>query len=79
MIIKKFEDAKGLYLTEHNEFNCYKKRIVIKAIKMDKPFCVDTKEGMMQGKEGDYLLKGVKGEVYPCDKEIFEETYKEVE
>jgi hypothetical protein len=27
---------------------------------------------------GDYLIKGVKGEFYPCKSDIFEETYEEV-
>lgn len=25
---------------------------------------------------GDYIIKGVKGEFYPCDKDVFEETYR---
>jgi hypothetical protein len=33
-------------------------------------------EGTMRGKAGDYLIIGVHGEMYPCDKTIFEETYE---
>ncbi len=42
--------------------------------------CVEicTLEGVMQASEGDYIIKGVKGEFYPCRKDIFEETYEEV-
>jgi len=38
-------------------------------------FKVDTLEGTMKGKPGDYLVQGINGEQYPCDKEIFEKTY----
>ena len=78
-IITKFADAWKLYGTKHDWFNCRKKPVVIKAIQMDSDFKVATKEGLsLSGKAGDYLLQGVKGEVYPCDKEIFEETYNKV-
>jgi len=60
-------------------FKVYKKKPVkIKAVQMNKEFEVETLEGVLKGKVGDYLLQGVKGELYPCDKEIFEETYEEV-
>jgi len=46
------------------------------AVQIDVPFEVDTLEGEgLSGKAGDYLMRGVKGELYPCDREIFEETY----
>ena len=36
---------------------------------------IKTLEGEMSCEFGDYIIKGVKGEFYPCKKEIFEETY----
>lgn len=39
---------------------------------------IETLEGDMRSKIGSYIIKGVRGEFYPCDKEIFEETYDEV-
>lgn len=36
---------------------------------------ISTLEGVMTAKIGDYIIKGVNGEFYPCDKEIFEKTY----
>lgn len=39
----------------------------------------ETLEGTMKACEGDYIIKGVKGEFYPCKPEIFEETYAEIE
>ena len=55
-----------------------KKPIVIQAIQQDKDFTVNTLEGVMHGKKGDYLITGVQGELYPCKKSIFESTYNKV-
>jgi hypothetical protein len=52
-----------------------KRPVVIDAVQINVPFHVDTKEGRMTGKSGDYLLIGVQGEPYPCDRDIFEATY----
>jgi len=38
---------------------------------------IDTLEGTMEAKTGDYIIKGVKGEFYPCKPDIFEATYEE--
>ncbi len=34
-----------------------------------------TLEGEMHVSKGDYVIKGVQGEFYPCKPEIFNETY----
>ena len=39
---------------------------------------IDTLEGRMEGKVGDWIIKGVNGEFYPCKNEIFIKTYQEV-
>lgn len=39
---------------------------------------IQTLEGNMKAIKGDYIIKGIKGEFYPCKKEIFEETYSKV-
>lgn len=39
---------------------------------------IKTLEGVMKADKGDYIIKGVHGEVYPCKPYIFEETYEEV-
>lgn len=36
---------------------------------------IETLEGTMKGNEGDYLLKGINDEIYPCNKKVFEESY----
>ncbi len=40
-------------------------------------FC-KTLEGDKIVSVGDYIIKGVKGEIYPCKPDIFELTYEEV-
>lgn len=39
---------------------------------------IDTLEGTMRVDYGDYIIKGVKGEFYPCKPDIFKQTYDEV-
>jgi hypothetical protein len=36
---------------------------------------IKTLEGVMQANIGDYIIKGVKGEYYPCKEDIFNQTY----
>ncbi|MFC2996114.1 hypothetical protein ACFODO_12715 [Acinetobacter sichuanensis] len=40
---------------------------------------INTLEGVMKAMPGDYIIKGVQGEVYPCKPDIFEATYEKVE
>ncbi len=55
---------------------CMKRPIVVHAVQIHEDFRVDTLEGdYKQGKAGDYLMTGVEGENYICDKTIFEKTY----
>lgn len=46
----------------------------------DKPYelFVKTLEGDMHVCVGDYVIKGVHGEIYPCKADIFKETYETV-
>ena len=40
-------------------------------------YSINTLEGNMLISDGDYVIKGVKGEFYPCKEEIFKMTYDE--
>lgn len=40
---------------------------------------IETLEGTMTASVGDYIIKGVKGEFYPCKPDIFEQTYEPAE
>lgn len=35
-----------------------------------------TLEGKMIARKGDWIIKGIKGELYPCKPDIFEATYE---
>lgn len=41
--------------------------------------CIPTLEGTMEANKGDYVIKGIKNEFYPCKPDIFEMSYEEVE
>lgn len=41
-------------------------------------FFIHTLEGSMEISEGDYVIKGIKGEFYPCKPDVFEQTYEQV-
>lgn len=40
---------------------------------------LQTLEGEMRASVGDWIIKGVNGEFYPCKPDIFEKTYESVE
>lgn len=40
---------------------------------------IDTPEGSLTVRIGDYVIKGIKNEFYPCKPNIFEETYEALE
>ena len=53
----------------------------LKSGKIDKAcnkLYIKTLEGIMVAKIGDYIIKGVNGEFYPCKPDIFEKTYDKV-
>jgi hypothetical protein len=42
---------------------------------MSDELVIQTLEGDMRANKGDYIIKGVKGELYPCKPDVFEATY----
>jgi hypothetical protein len=44
----------------------------------DDCYLIPTLEGTMRFERGDMLITGVKGEIYPCKGDIFEQTYEAV-
>jgi hypothetical protein len=75
----KMSDAKLIFDTFESVEDmkpCKKRPIVVHAKSIPCAFRVNTLEGnYKQGKAGDYLIKGIDGELYICDKDIFEKTY----
>ncbi|MCC0752616.1 hypothetical protein KGF47_18010 [Clostridioides sp. ZZV13-5731] len=39
---------------------------------------IRTLEGIREANVGDYIVQGIKGELYPCKADIFRETYEKV-
>lgn len=56
-----------------NPFDCLRKRFLRKG------YWIKTLEGWYQVKIGDWIIKGVIGEYYPCNPDVFEQTYEKVE
>lgn len=48
-------------------------------IVINKGLKIITLEGTMTANIGDYIIKGVSGEFYPCKPDIFHKTYEKVE
>jgi len=46
---------------------------------VDRHFYIETLEGDHRISNGDYVIKGIKGEFYPCKPDIFEATYEGAE
>lgn len=47
---------------------------------IDEAYClINTLEGVMKGDGGDYIIRGIDGEIYPCKPDIFAKTYEKVE
>ena len=65
--IKNFANSKVRYYShyDHNEY--YEDKSTLK---------INTLEGDHKCSIGDYVIKGVKGEIYPCKPDIFEMTYE---
>lgn len=40
------------------------------------PMLIETLEGTMKAQIGDWIIRGVNGELYPCKPDIFEKTYE---
>ena len=57
----------NIYLDRKYSEECYKENFLVK-----------TLEGDMNASIGDFIIKGVNGEFYPCKPDIFEKTYQEV-
>lgn len=50
-----------------------------KILRITNDLHVGTREGTMIAEVGDWVIRGIKGEIYPCKPDIFEATYEPVE
>ena len=75
------ELKKDLYRdTENKRFEKFRKiPVVIEAYQTDEEMLIETLEGTMKADKGDWIIRGVKGELYPCKPDVFDMTYEKVE
>lgn len=64
----------------HQEPNWFNSHPGVKRFPKDhhSDYVIKTLEGEMTATIGDWIIKGVKGEIYPCKPDIFEMTYEPV-
>lgn len=56
-----------------------KKPVIIEAYQTTDTLAIETLEGIMTARPGDWIITGVLGEQYPCKPDIFEKTYEPVD
>lgn len=56
-----------------------KKPVEVEAKRAAERVRIDTREGTVVAEPGDVVIRGVEGEVYPCDPDIFAATYEVAE
>lgn len=71
-------DSEDLNIQEWLADWCKGKLCGIKLPAKDRVIKIDTLEGEIEASYGDWIIKGVKGEFYPCKPDIFELTYERV-
>lgn len=75
--IQFFDDSERLL--EIQEFMNNKNVIVNYNDRNNPKIRIETLEGTMEGNIGDYIIKGIKGEFYPCKPDIFAASYSKIE
>jgi hypothetical protein len=53
-----------------------KKPVIVRAYQTPHATVICTLEGNMHADAGDWIIEGVKGEIYPCKPDIFDLTYE---
>lgn len=80
VVIDAFQLKSGILLTEiYSFFGVYSDDDFKPFDFVDDKIIIKTLEGEMTATDGDYIIKGIKGEFYPCKADIFEATYEKYE
>ena len=66
------------FLVNGNGDSVIKPDIYNRFFKKDGTLYIDTLEGYMYVRKGNYVIKGIQGEYYPCDPDIFDQLYDEI-
>lgn len=77
------KDSKGNYYVPEWAVKAFENGVIhFGALKFNEAPCelfIDTLEGTHHVSDGDYIIKGIKGELYSCNPDIFAMTYERVE
>lgn len=79
IVRKKPVEVEAFKLTQDNAgilADWCKGLLVKRADNFEASIQIMTLEGVMTARQGDYIIKGVAGEYYPCAPAIFEKTYE---
>ena len=68
-VLPKLDSETRVFDDDSNIIFKRERGVVVEAI-------ISTLEGTMIASEGDYIIRGVKGELYPCKPDIFAATYE---
>ena len=65
---------------DESKFEKYVKiPVEIEAYQTDVELEIETLEGVMKANKSDWIIRGVKGELYPCKPDVFDMTYRKSE
>ena len=70
-------DAIQFIGTNQDEIIEFTKGHALKGLEVLETVKIQTMEGLMTAKRGDWIIKGIKDEYYPCDPDIFAQTYED--
>jgi hypothetical protein len=77
VVIDAFQLKSGILLTDiYSFFGVYSDDDFKPFDFVDEKIIIKTLEGEMTATDGDYIIKGIKGEFYPCKADIFEASYE---
>ena len=72
-------NSSGRFYVPEWAVTAFKERIIFYGEQDPWELYIKTLEGNHHVSVGDYIIKGVNGELYPCKPDIFEKTYERVE
>lgn len=75
--IEKYRKKNPLTMNQFKKFR--KKPVIVEAFQTNEEMKIQTLEGEMTAKPGDWIIRGVNGELYPCKPDVFEKTYEPVD
>lgn len=73
------QNARARYISERDSITDWCDGYALRDEGESAHIVISTLEGDMRANPGDWIIKGVNGEFYPCKPDIFEKSYEPVE